>query len=77
MSGIAAPNAPAVNRNSVVSSSVLARSSWIAWATPGYWILTATWRPSCSTARWTWPMDAAAMGSSLKSANTASIGRPS
>ena len=29
---------------------------------PGYWTLTATWRPSCQTARCTWPMEAAAAG---------------
>ena len=28
----------------------------------GRWTLTITSRPSCSTARWTWAMDAAAMG---------------
>ena len=38
---------------------------------PGYWILTATWRPSCQTARCTWPMDAAAAGWSSNSAKLA------
>ena len=38
---------------------------------PGYWILTATWRPSCQTARCTWPMEAAAAGSSSNSAKLA------
>ena len=36
-------------------------SDWIASAMPGYWIFTATSRPSASVARCTWPIDAAAM----------------
>ena len=32
-------------------------------STPGYWTLTATFRPSGSTARWTCPTLAAATGS--------------
>ena len=44
-----------------------ARLSWVkslisALPAPGYWILTATSRPSFHTARCTWPMDAAAAG---------------
>ena len=39
----------------------------IASATPGYWTLTATGVPSDHTARWTWPMDAAAVGCSSNS----------
>src|SRR5256885_6660202 len=52
------------------------RSAWIASATPGYWTLTATARPSLSVARWTWPIEAAAMGSGSKSANARASGRP-
>ena len=37
---------------------------------PGYWILTKP-RPSCQTARCTWPMDAAAVGWSSNSAKLA------
>ena len=43
-------------------------------ATPGYWTLTATSRPSCSVARYTCPIEAAAIGSSSKDANTSPIG---
>ena len=43
-------------------------------AMPGYWILTATRRPSCSRARYTWPIDAAANASGSNSANTSSSG---
>ena len=46
-------------------------------ATPGYWTLTATSRPSCSRARYTCPIDAAATGSSSNSAKTSLIGSPS
>ena len=36
-------------------------------ATPGYWTLMATRMPvDFSTAPWTWPIEAAAMGSSSK-----------
>ena len=38
-------------------------------AAPGYWILTATSRPSRHVARCTWPMLAAAAGASSKSRN--------
>src|ERR1700749_4015349 len=49
-----------------------ARLSWLkspisARPAPGYWILTATLRPSCQMASCTWPMDAAAAGMSLNS----------
>ncbi len=45
-------------------------SAWIASAIPGYWTLTATTRPSSrSVARWTWPIEAAAIGSGSKSEN--------
>ena len=43
---------------------------------PGYWTLTATRRPSCSRARYTWPIDAAANASVSNSANTSSSGCP-
>ena len=36
---------------------------------PGYWILTATSRPSCHSARCTWPIEAAAAGSSSNRLN--------
>ena len=44
-----------------------ARLSWLkslisAWPAPGYWIFTATCRPSYQTALCTCPMDAAAAG---------------
>ena len=45
-------------------------SAWMASAMPGYCTLTATIRPSSSRARWTWPIDAAAIGSGSKSAKT-------
>src|SRR5206468_7185112 len=41
----------------------------MALSTPGYWTLTATMRPSGMTARWTWPMDAAATGTGDQSRN--------
>ena len=41
----------------------LRRSASSASATPGYWIFTATSRPSSSVARWTWPIEAAANAS--------------
>ena len=44
---------------------------------PGYCTLTATARPSLVMARWTWPMDAAAMGSGSHSAKTRSGTSPS
>ena len=47
-----------------------------AFATPGYWIFTATMRPSGRTARCTWPIDAAAAASSSKSSNSSSTGAP-
>ncbi len=48
------------------------RDSWLrsdisASAAPGYWILTATSRPSRHTPRCTWPMDADAAGTSSNS----------
>ena len=39
----------------------------IASSTPGYCTFTATSRPSRSTARWTWPIDAAATGTGSQS----------
>ncbi len=50
------------------------RASWLrsesrAWPAPGYWILTATSRPSRHTALWTWPIEAAALGVSSKDWN--------
>ncbi len=54
----------------------LRRSASSASATPGYWILTATARPSCSSARCTWPIEAAAKASSSISANSSSNGSP-
>jgi hypothetical protein len=53
-------------------------------ATRGYWTLTATSRPANpfgvgagSRARYTWPIEAAAIGSSWKSSNTSSSGSSS
>ncbi len=43
-------------------------------AIPGYWILTATSRPSSSTARCTWPIEAAANASGSNSAKCSEIG---
>lgn len=43
-------------------------------ATPGYCIFMATDRPSCSVAKWTWPMEAAAKGCS---SNVATLERQS
>ena len=48
------------------SSERLRRSDSTASATPGYWTLTATSAPSSVTARWTWPIEAAANASSSK-----------
>ena len=43
-------------------------SAWIASAIPGYCTLTATSVPfDLSVARWTWPIEAAAIGSGSKS----------
>src|SRR6266566_513966 len=50
------------------------RSARTAEATPGYWTLTATSRPSLSVPRYTWPIDAAAIGSSSKASKSSSIG---
>ncbi len=47
--------------------------SWM----PGCWTLTATWRPSISVARWTWAIEALAIGSCSNRRNTCSSGRPS
>ena len=44
--------------------------------TPGYCTFTATGRPSVVTARCTWPIDAAASGSSSHSANSSPMDRP-
>ena len=44
---------------------------------PGYWTLTATASPSCVTARWTWPIEAAANASWSNSAKWALTGPPS
>ena len=45
-------------------------------ATPGYWIFTATSRPSSSLARWTWPIEAAANASCSNSEKCSSTGSP-
>ena len=55
----------------------LRRSVSTASATPGYWTLTATSRPSCVSARWTWPIEAAANASSSKAAKCSDSGPPS
>ena len=46
-------------------------------AIPGRWTFTTTRSPVASTARCTWPIDAAASGSQSNDANTSSTGRPS
>ena len=51
------------------SREALARSDIRALSAPGYWIFTATGRPSFQTARCTWPMLAAAAGLSSKDWN--------
>ena len=63
-------------------NSRAARLSWLkslsrALPAPGYWIFTATWRPSRQTARCTWPIDAAAAGLSSNSANCSRQSGPS
>ncbi len=56
---------------------MLRRSVSTASATPGYWTLTATRRPSWVTARWTWPIEAAANASRSNSAKWSPSGPPS
>ena len=58
------------------SSSALSRSDSMASAMPGYCTLVTTCWPSGRTARWTWPIDALAIGSGSHSANTPSTGAP-
>ena len=58
------------------------RETWLrspirAFPAPGYWILTATSRPSCHLARCTWPIDAAAAGMSSNSEKRESQSSPS
>src|SRR5829696_4673311 len=48
----------------------------MALSTPGYCTLTATMRPSRSTALWTWPMEAAATGTGSQSRKTRSGSAP-
>ena len=57
------------------TSPRLRRSPSIASATPGCWTLTATSAPSSVRARWTWPSEASANGSSSKSENSSADGR--
>jgi hypothetical protein len=45
-------------------------------ATPGYWILIASSRPSTVVPAWTWPIDAAAIGSKSKWAKRRSQSGP-
>ena len=47
------------------------------WRIPGRWILTATGSPLWRTARWTWPIDAAANDSGANELKTASGTSPS
>ena len=49
----------------------------MAWSTPGYCTFTATTRPSGITARWTWPIDAAATGIGFQSRKSLSGWSPS
>ena len=55
-------------------SPAFCMSAAIASATPGYWIFTATCRPSQRTARWTWPIEAAAAASWSNSSNSSDTG---
>ena len=50
------------------------RSARIAESMPGYWILTATSRPSCRVPRCTWPIEAAANASGSIRSNSSSYG---
>ena len=59
------------------STCRLRRSVSTASATPGYWTLTATRRPSRVTARWTWPIEAAAKASLLEVGEASPRGVPS
>ena len=63
--------------NTVYITSAPSRSSSIASPTPGYCTLTATSRRSLVSARWTWPMLAAATGRSSQRRNTCSGASPS
>ena len=60
-------NSPPSNR---AAREICRRSEKIASRAPGYCTLTATSRPSCHTARCTWPIEAAAVGSSSKRRNS-------
>jgi hypothetical protein len=53
------------------------RSSRTISSMSGYWTLTATASPEARVARWTWPIDADAIGTRSKVANTASGSPPS
>ena len=53
------------------------RSPMSALPAPGYWIFTATSRPSCQTALCTWPMEAAAAGLSSNSLKRSRQSSPS
>ena len=61
----------------VNSIPALSRSPVMASSTPGYCTFTATARPSWVRARWTWPIDAAAIGIGSHSANSTSGAAPS
>ena len=67
--------AGAMTLNSRASRAIWRRSERSALAAPGYWILTATSVPSCHVARCTWPMDAAAAGTSSNDRRTARASR--
>ncbi len=69
------PGATALAKRTIVPA--LRRSASSASAIPGYWILTATWRPSSSSARCTWPIEAAAKASVSISAKSSDSGSPS
>ena len=67
--GISTPNSRAMRLSWV-------KSLFSALPAPGYWIFTATARPSVQTARWTCPMEAAAAGWSSNSAKLVPPVRP-
>ena len=58
------------------SVRIRARSSSMTLSMPGRSTLTATSRPLCSTAKWTWAMEALAIGSVSNCLNTADSGLP-
>ena len=67
----------AMMANAEANASTFSMSAPMASRTPGYCTLTAARRPSFSTTRWTWPIDAAATGMGSQSAKSWRGCRPS